>query len=131
MFYVYIIKSMKNNQLYPHTFIMPSSFNERISKKFEIFPAESGVPREGVRIYIGSTNNLRRRLAEHNSSFSSYTKKYMPYEVVYYEAYRSEEDARKRESNLKLRANPLSQLKRRIVASLKSPHLSGKREDQS
>lgn len=70
-------------------------------------------------LYLGSTNNLRRRLAEHNSGLSSYTKKYMPYTLVYYEAYRSEEDAHKRESNLKLRANALNQLKRRIVASLK------------
>ena len=85
MFYVYIIKSMKNSQL-----------------------------------YLGSTNDLRRRLAEHNSGLSAYTKKYIPYTLVYYEAYLSEEDARKRESNLKLRANALNQLKKRIVASLKT-----------
>jgi len=71
-------------------------------------------------LYLGSTNDLRRRLAEHNSGLSSYTKKYMPYTLVYYEAYRNKDDARKRESNLKLRANALSQLKRRIVASLKT-----------
>ena len=85
MFYTYVIKSMKNGQL-----------------------------------YLGSTDDLRRRLAEHNSGFSAYTKKYMPYTLIYYEAYRDEKDARKRESNLKLRANALSQLKRRIVASLKT-----------
>lgn len=85
MFYVYIIKSMKNNQL-----------------------------------YTGSTNNLRRRFAEHNLGLSTYTKKYKPYILVYYEAYRSEEDARNRESSLKLRANALNQLKGRIVGSLQA-----------
>lgn len=85
MFFVYIIRSMKNNNL-----------------------------------YTGSTNNLRRRLLEHNSGLEGYTKKYFPYELIYYEAYKSEIDARKRESNLKLRANALNQLKRRLVESLKT-----------
>ena len=85
MFYVYIIKSVKSNQL-----------------------------------YFGSTSDLRRRLTEHNSGLSPHTKKHMPYKLIYYEAYRSEIDARKRESNLKLRANAFNQLKRRIVASLKA-----------
>ena len=85
MFYVYILKSQKNHEL-----------------------------------YIGSTNNLEKRLAEHNSGKSGYTKRYMPYELIYYEAYKAEPDARKRESNPKLRANALSQTKRRIVESLKT-----------
>ena len=85
MFYVYILRSMKNNNL-----------------------------------YTGSTNDLRKRFEEHNAGKSEYTKKYRPYEIVYYEAYKSEVDARKRESNLKLRANALSQLKRRIIESLKT-----------
>ncbi len=85
MFYVYVVKSMKNGTL-----------------------------------YLGSTNDLKRRLSEHNSGLSSYTKKYAPYGLVYYEAYKSESDARRRESNLKLRANALNQLKRRIVESLKA-----------
>lgn len=71
-------------------------------------------------LYIGSTNNLRRRLAEHNSGKSGYTKKYYPYELVYCEAYKDETDAREREVNLKLRRNALSQLKRRIKGSIKT-----------
>ncbi|MBI2591742.1 MAG: GIY-YIG nuclease family protein [Candidatus Brennerbacteria bacterium] len=69
-------------------------------------------------LYLGSTNNLQRRFAEHNSGLSSYAKKYMPYGLVYYEAYQSEEDARKRESNLKLRANAFNQLKSRMPKTL-------------
>jgi hypothetical protein len=38
--------------------------------------------------------------------------------LIYCEGYKSEEDARKRERNLKLRSRALTQLKRRIVNSL-------------
>ena len=70
-------------------------------------------------LYIGSTNNLKRRLLEHNKGLSRSTKYRSPFELVYCEAYKSEEDARHREHNLKLRANALNQLKRRITKSLK------------
>ncbi|MCL0062568.1 hypothetical protein M1N67_03945 [Peptococcaceae bacterium] len=43
----------------------------------------------------------------------------MPVELIYYEAYKSEEDARKRESNLKLKSKAFAQLKKRIKNSLK------------
>lgn len=71
-------------------------------------------------LYVGSTNDLKRRLSEHNSGVGGYTTKYYPYELIYYEAYKAEDDARKRESNLKLRANALNQLKRRLAESLKT-----------
>ena len=61
-------------------------------------------------IYIGCTNDLRRRYKEH---------KYKKPELIYYEAYKSEKDARHRESNLKLRSRALAQLKKRIQESLK------------
>ena len=71
-------------------------------------------------LYIGSTDNLRRRFQEHNKGLNRSTKYRIPFELVYYEAYKSEKDARDREHNLKLRANALNQLKRRITKSLKA-----------
>lgn len=71
-------------------------------------------------LYIGSTNNMQKRLTEHNNGKGDYTKKHTPYELVYLEAYKAEADARKREHNLKLRANAFNQTKRRIVESLKT-----------
>ena len=85
MFYLYILRSLKNNTL-----------------------------------YVGSTNDLNRRLLEHRKGLGGYTKKYLPYQLLYYEAYRSEADAPKRESNLKLRSNAFNQLKRRLSGSLKT-----------
>ena len=68
--------------------------------------------------YIGSTNDLRKRLREHNCGKVFSTKLRKPFEVVYYEAYKAEKDARKREHNLKLRSRAHAQLKKRIEKSL-------------
>lgn len=61
--------------------------------------------RKDGELYIGSTNDLKRRLLEHNKGLCYSTKFRTPFNLVYYEAYRSENDARHREHNLKLRAN--------------------------
>lgn len=53
------------------------------------------------RFYTGYTNNLRKRLKEHNDGKSSYTKRDRPYLLVYYEACLDEDDARSREEYLK------------------------------
>mgnify|MGYP001562476530 CR=1 FL=1 len=70
------------------------------------------------KLYTGSTNNLRRRLIEHYTGKSFATKSRLPLELVYYEAYKSEVDARKREANLKLRSRAFTQLKKRTAQSL-------------
>lgn len=46
------------------------------------------------------------------------TKLRRPFELIYYEAYKSERDCRLRESRLKLRSKAFTQLKRRIGNSL-------------
>lgn len=70
------------------------------------------------KLYIGSTNDLRRRFSEHNRGLVASTKARAPFELRYYEAFFSESDARKREHSLKKDGNALAQLKRRISASL-------------
>lgn len=82
MFYVYILKSLKDSNL-----------------------------------YIGSTNDLRRRVAEHNEGKVRSTKSRVPFSLRYYEAFFSEGDARHREWSLKKDGNALAQLKRRIKES--------------
>ena len=69
-------------------------------------------------LYLGSTNNLRRRFEEHNKGKVYSTKLRIPFELIYYEAYKAEKDAREREHNLKLRAKAFGQLKGRISHSL-------------
>jgi putative endonuclease len=71
------------------------------------------------RLYIGQTNDLRRRLSEHNLGKVRSTKARTPFQLRYYEAFHKEEDARKREFSLKKDGKALGQLKRRISESLK------------
>ena len=50
------------------------------------------------RQYIGSTDNLKRRLEEHNSGIGgTYTKNNRPFTLIYYEAYIAYDLARKAE----------------------------------
>lgn len=78
MFYVYILRSLKNKEL-----------------------------------YIGHTSDLKKRLTEHNQGLNFSTKRYMPWEVIYYEACKEETDAKRREKYLKTtQGNRL--IKRRI-----------------
>jgi len=51
--------------------------------------------------YTGSTNDLRRRIDEHNNGSVVSTAKRRPLMLIYYEACMNEMDARKREKYLK------------------------------
>src|SRR3989344_959255 len=83
MYYVYVLKSLKDKKL-----------------------------------YVGSTNDLRRRLSEHNDGMVKSTKSRRLFKLCYYEAYASERDARGREFSLKKDGKSLGQLKGRISRSI-------------
>jgi len=68
--------------------------------------------------YIGYTDNLRRRIDEHNTGKSLATKAYVPYELIYYEAYKAKEDAMARERALKHYGNGIRRLKERLLRSM-------------
>jgi len=51
--------------------------------------------------YIGYTNNLKKRLEEHNSGKNSSTKPRKPLDLIYFEACLNEQDAKQREKYLK------------------------------
>lgn len=59
--------------------------------------------------YIGYTDNLERRLKEHKDKRP---------ELIYYEAYKDEQDARSRERKLKQRGQAVRHLRERIKRSL-------------
>lgn len=83
MFYVYVLKSKKDENM-----------------------------------YIGSTNDLKERLVMHNAGKIYSTRLRKPFDLIYYEAYKAEKDARRREHNLKLRSRAFAQLMKRIQKSL-------------
>ncbi len=51
--------------------------------------------------YIGSTENIEKRLIEHNAGKVRYTKGRRPWELIYQESFISRGEARKREIFLK------------------------------
>ena len=51
--------------------------------------------------YIGSTNDLQRRVAEHQTGKNISTAKRLPMELWYFEGHRSKEDALRREKYFK------------------------------
>lgn len=61
--------------------------------------------------YIGYTEDLKRRLREHRGKKP---------ELLYYEAYKDERDARAREQKLKMRGQSIRWLKQRLKFSLGS-----------
>ncbi|MEK7662012.1 MAG: GIY-YIG nuclease family protein [Patescibacteria group bacterium] len=83
MFYVYVLKSKKDDSL-----------------------------------YIGYTDDLKRRFVEHNEKKNVSTKNKAPFQLVYYEAYKSRADARYREDMLKHFSGSTIHLKKRIKNSL-------------
>jgi len=52
-------------------------------------------------LYKGITNDLHRRISEHNQGKHKYTAPYRPWEIVYIEEYASLKEARSREIFLK------------------------------
>ena len=53
------------------------------------------------KFYIGFTNDLKRRMKEHNSGKNISTKSRLPLELIYYETHLSKADAERRERYFK------------------------------
>jgi putative endonuclease len=53
------------------------------------------------KIYIGQSSDLEKRFWEHNNGFSKYTKRYIPWKIIYKETFESRSEAMKREKELK------------------------------
>ncbi|MFH1543179.1 MAG: GIY-YIG nuclease family protein [Patescibacteria group bacterium] len=52
-------------------------------------------------LYVGVTSNLKRRIEEHKTGKSPFTKNRLPIKLIYYEVFNNKEDASKRERYLK------------------------------
>ncbi len=83
MFYVYILKSKKDNKL-----------------------------------YIGYTEDLKRRIAEHQKGRVENTSHRLPVELIYYESYRDIDDAKAREKSFKKSGSVYNGLVKRIKRSM-------------
>lgn len=52
-------------------------------------------------LYVGFTSDLKRRVQEHNNREESSTKHYAPFYLIFYEAYKNVNDAKRREEYFK------------------------------
>jgi putative endonuclease len=66
-------------------------------------------------IYVGISNDLKRRIDEHNSGKSKFTKGHMPWKIFHYEQAEDYKTARLKEKYFKTSAG-----KRRLTAILNS-----------
>ena len=64
--------------------------------------------------YIGYTEDLNRRMEEHNSEGNSYTNRKAPWDLVYFEGYTTKRSALAREKKLKTSSWHKKQLIERI-----------------
>lgn len=53
------------------------------------------------KLYIGSTQDLRKRIEQHNKGKNASTKRYLPWKLIYYEACLNHNDALRREHYFK------------------------------
>ena len=51
-------------------------------------------------VYVGITNNLERRIGEHNNGYNKSTKSYAPFDLIFTEPFNSKRDARLKEKYL-------------------------------
>jgi len=64
-------------------------------------------------LYIGYTDDLRKRPMEHNRGLNFSTKPGIPWQLIHYEAYRNKKDAERKEKYLK--TNQGSRLLKRML----------------
>ncbi len=77
---------------------MPGSENLTGTGCYYVYVLESKTSKG---LYIGYTANLKRRFQEHNAGLNFSTKPYKPWNLIFYEAYLNELDAKRRENYLK------------------------------
>ena len=81
-----------------------------------------------LELYIGYTNDIKRRIKEHNRKGNKFTdRKEGEWLLIYCEIYKSQADATKRESRLKSHGSGKYELYKRLQNSLLPKTGDGKR----
>ncbi len=78
------------------TRLAPQVFNLYMYYVYILFRPSANI------FYTGSTNNLERRISQHNAGYSKSTKRGIPWKLCYSEEYCDRSSAMKRESEIKV-----------------------------
>ena len=81
-------------------------------KKFFVYILESEIDKT---LYIGQTNNISERIKKHNKGLVKSTKAKRPYQLCYFEEFKTRADAMKREWDIKKSYN--SERRRKLISS--------------
>lgn len=73
---------------------------------------------EFKKLYLGFAKDLKVRLGQHNGGENASTKPYIPYELIYYSAFKTEEEAIACEAYFKTTAG-WKRLKRMLFKTMK------------
>jgi putative endonuclease len=68
--------------------------------------------------YYGCTKDLNRRVSEHQAGQNTSTAQAADWQLVYYEAYKSKQDAKDRERKIKQHGSTKGHLRNRIARSI-------------
>ncbi len=81
--------------------------------------------------YLGQSSNLEERMIRHNSIRSKYTKRGVPWSLVYYEVFLSRKDAINRERFLKSPQGwqTLQEIKQNLARNVAQPVPTGSLRD--
>lgn len=78
------------------------------------------------KFYYGSSKNLKARLALHNAGKVKSTKSYIPWELVWYSAFQTEQEARRFEQYFKTGSGKAFAYKRLIAGALAKDFENGR-----
>lgn len=76
--------------------------------------------------YFGSTNDLKKRLALHNSEKVKSTKPHIPWKLIWYSAFETEKQAREFEQYLKTGSGKAFAYKRLVSVALEKDFSAGR-----
>ncbi|HBC72673.1 hypothetical protein A2379_01705 [Candidatus Amesbacteria bacterium RIFOXYB1_FULL_47_13] len=77
---------------------MPTKTSDVFTNKYYVYVLQS---QKDLKLYIGFTNDLKRRLQDHNLGKVDSTKTRRPLKLIHYEYFQNRQDAEAREIYLK------------------------------
>ena len=92
------VHTAKSNSVMSCFFCCNATFFPRISMPYFVYILQS---EKDHSYYKGFTENISKRLFEHNNGFSRYTSKKMPWKLVYLQEFETKREALIREKQIK------------------------------